>query len=358
VKKKGIFIHENKILNRIFVPLFSLFACVYPLSLFATLAPPSLPISPSTPTSSVVPASLVSLGDLNPGYALIVEKKTNTLKVMQALPDGRYDVIKSYRAITGKQWGDKQVAGDKRTPEGIYFIVGQNDRSTLEKQFGDAAKKYGPKAFVLDYPNIFDKRMNKTGYGIWIHGVENDQRISTPFDTEGCVALMNADVVDISHYISMYDTPVVIQEETKMESPQGLQEAKKDVLNEIQNWKEAWEGSDFKNYMSHYSKNFISLGRDKKEWEQYKKILSQQRQSSIEVNIGMPKILAFKDQVLVQFLQSYKSTERSDFGRKFLYLKKEENQYKIIAEKWIGIDHPSPQELAAVAKSPLSAKNY
>jgi murein L,D-transpeptidase YafK len=102
----------------------------------------------------------------------------------------------------------------------------------------------------------------------------------------------------------------------------------------IEAWRESWETSNFDSYMGFYSKNFRSLGKSREGWQRYKKNISRARAGDITVTLSEPKILAFEDQLLVVFLQDYRSKSHSDHGRKFLYLQWEGDRYRIIAEKW------------------------
>lgn len=303
------------------------------------------------PPQEYIPSSLVSLGKDLPTYALVVEKKKHILTVFQLLSDGRYSVVKKYSAITGKEQGDKKYRGDNRTPEGIYFVVGQKEGADLIKKLGTDALKYGPRAFVLDYPNIFDRSQRKTGGGIWIHGVKNDTRILTPFDTEGCVALSNADVLDISQYISQFETPVVIVDEMKSSSLEDLERKRENVLTMIELWRQAWVNSEFSSYLNFYADNFLAMGMNKKAWKNMKADLAQNRGQSIQVQLGEPKILAFKDQILVQFLQKYTSHNKVDFGRKFLYLQPSgSDSFQIISEKWYPVHSAKYTDIALGTK--------
>ncbi|WP_186644593.1 L,D-transpeptidase family protein [Fluviispira vulneris] len=281
-----------------------------------------------------IPSSFISLGAYHPTYAMVVEKNFHRLSVFKLLPDGNYTLVRTYLAITGKEQGDKKHRGDNRTPEGIYFIVGQKDSSELLRQMGPSARKYGPRAFMLDYPNIFDKRQRKTGSGIWIHGVDSDARMLRPFDTEGCVALKNEDIIDIAQYVSAFQTPVVIVDEMQTISMAAIQKQRQNVIEMVEAWRKSWENSDFAKYISFYSDHFQSLGKNKEDWREFKAKLSETRKGSITVQISEPKILAFRNQLLVEFFQKYSSPEKDDFGRKFLYLRQEDHGFKIIAEKW------------------------
>jgi murein L,D-transpeptidase YafK len=283
-------------------------------------------------TFSKIPASFISLGREPSAYALIVEKLQHKLSVYRTNQLGEYEIVKTYQAVTGKKQGDKQSTGDKRTPEGIYFITGKIIGGKLPA-------KYGPGALTLDYPNIFDQRSSKTGYGIWIHGVKDDTRIDKAFDTDGCVALKNQDWLDLEKYISPLETPVIITKEMLLlDSPNELEEKKLAITTMLNSWKKSWENSEFVSYLNFYSDSFKTLGINKNQWIQMKSNISSVRKGKINIEISDPKILSFEDQIFVSFLQRYKSPEKEDFGRKFLYLRKENNEYKIISEKWVEED--------------------
>lgn len=117
--------------------------------------------------------------------------------------------FKTFPVEFGNNWmGDKLMAGDKATPEGIYKI--QNLKGL------NRTKYY--KALLLDYPNIEDrKRFNQQvnsgkiskkayiGGLIEIHG-EGGKGIHW---TDGCIALGNKEM-DVVFSHSSLNTPVVI----------------------------------------------------------------------------------------------------------------------------------------------------
>ena len=274
-----------------------------------------------------VPKALVSLGNSSPAFGLVVEKLHHRMTLFRISENGQYEMVKSYRAITGRDPGDKVSRGDLRTPEGIYFVTGKLDDHTLPA-------KYGRLAYTLDYPNIYDKRQSKSGYGIWIHATDDASRLQKPFDTEGCVVVSNEDILDLQQYITPFEIPVVITKEMTSVKEDELAPTRKKALEMVDAWRKAWESSSFESYMSYYSKNFRSLGKNKNQWQSFKAKLGDERGSDIRVSISEPKIVAFEDQLLVVFLQDYQSKQHADFGRKFLYLQWEGDRYRIIAEKW------------------------
>ena len=273
------------------------------------------------------PKAFVSLGNSLPAYGIVVEKLHHRLTVFKLNDNKTYEVVKTFRAITGKDPGDKLTRGDLRTPEGIYFVTGRLANEALPA-------KYGQLAFTLDYPNIYDQRQRKSGYGIWIHATDDEARLQKPFDTEGCVVVSNADILELQKYIVSFEIPVVITKEMTTVSPKELEEPRQKALEMVEAWRTSWEKSEFDEYMGFYSKNFRSHGKSKQQWEAFKKNLSEQRDGDIRVIITEPKILAFEDQLLVVFHQDYDSKTHSDYGRKFLYLQWEGDRYRIIAEKW------------------------
>lgn len=273
-----------------------------------------------------IPKAFVSLGDVSPTYGIVVEKLHHRLSVFK-LNDRKYERVATFRAITGKDPGDKTSRGDFRTPEGIYFITGQMKDRLLPP-------KYGRLAFTLDYPNIYDQRQRKSGNGIWIHATDDPKRLQKPFDTEGCVAVSNEDILELQKYIIPFETPVVITKEMTSGTADDADRSRSLALDMVDSWRHSWESSSFEKYDEFYSKNFKSLGRGKGQWQNYKKALSSARKGDIKVTISEPKILAFEDQLLVVFLQNYQSPKHKDFGRKFLYLQWEGDRYRIIAEKW------------------------
>ncbi|PWL65278.1 MAG: hypothetical protein DBY37_00845 [Desulfovibrionaceae bacterium] len=93
-------------------------------------------------------------------------------------------VEEAFPSIHGRVEGDKQVEGDLRTPEGVYFVRGK-----IQAQLD--FDEYGSQAHALNYPNPVDRLRGKTGYGIWIHS--KGRPIATQ-KTQGCIAIDLADI--------------------------------------------------------------------------------------------------------------------------------------------------------------------
>jgi murein L,D-transpeptidase YafK len=132
-----------------------------------------------------------------PIYLILVEKKLQRLSVLEF--DNELRVVADYPSATGENFGIKEISGDEKTPEGIYFItqIFRDDKITI----------FGDKAFHLDYPNFFDQEAGRNGNGIYIHGTNKELE---PNSTNGCVTLANKDLDDLENYLTQVVTPVVI----------------------------------------------------------------------------------------------------------------------------------------------------
>jgi murein L,D-transpeptidase YafK len=106
------------------------------------------------------------------------------------------DVLRAYRVSLGlNPDGAKERAGDFRTPEGSYRLTRRNTRSDFFL------------SIQVSYPNDQDlRRAHHNGWqpggSIMIHGLPNDPRhapdyYATQDWTDGCIAVTNADMVEI-----------------------------------------------------------------------------------------------------------------------------------------------------------------
>ena len=178
--------------------------------------------------------------DRNLSQYFFVADKTNA-KLYLYFYNGSTKLLKTYDIVSGEVIGDKQILNDKKTPEGIYFFEYFIGKKALLARFGEIeSKQYGPLAVTLNYPNPIDKNQNKTGNGIWIHGVEENNRVSKKFDTRGCIASANNDIPNITKYIQTQTTPIMIFD--TFQNPETYKIPNSAKLSEfIQTWKKAWE---------------------------------------------------------------------------------------------------------------------
>lgn len=134
---------------------------------------------------------------------LVVYKSKRTLL---AYAQGK--LLKSYQiSLGGQPVGAKEIEGDLKTPEGLYYINDKNQYSDYHKNLG------------VSYPNEKDvahaKTLGKTAGGdIKIHGLRNGMgfigKLQRCVDwTFGCMALTNTEIDELYRAVPI-GTPIEI----------------------------------------------------------------------------------------------------------------------------------------------------
>lgn len=135
--------------------------------------------------------------------SLAVHKSSRELLVFS---NGK--LLKTYRVCLGlNPVGGKQVSGDYKTPEGLYYIAYHNPNSLYHK------------SMAISYPNAADiaraKKMGKTpGGDIMIHGLPNYDANVGPDRyqndwTWGCIVLRNEEIDELFTRVQA-GTPILI----------------------------------------------------------------------------------------------------------------------------------------------------
>jgi hypothetical protein len=203
-----------------------------------------------------------------PSYLIRVPESVTTVFVAETATAEfhRYDhadgILKhggSHTMSIGEAGVGKQKSGDKRTPLGVYFVTERLDTSRLHE-------KYGIAAFVLDYPNAWDQRLERTGHGIWVHGVDPRGGTRPARDTDGCIALANADLASLAEVFQDNITPVLIANEIE-----SIDEAARELLatqlqTVLDRWADSLASGDLHAYLSSYDDRFERWGMRHSEW--------------------------------------------------------------------------------------------
>ena len=126
-------------------------------------------------------------------YLVLVRRSCRTVSVY------RYgEWVRTYGKISfGRVPGVKLYEGDRRTPNGLYRIVGKREHPRWSR------------FLLLDYPNLSDRDEHRRaleegiaiggpGSEIGIHGTDKERFNELGIDwTLGCVSLMNEDVDEL-----------------------------------------------------------------------------------------------------------------------------------------------------------------
>lgn len=234
------------------------------------------------------------------------------------MPDAqkRFSLKKRFNAFTGKNAGDKVVAGDLKTPIGIYTLV---EKKRQVDPF------YGPMAFVTSYPNLYDRIRGKNGAGIWVHGVPLSGT-RDPF-TKGCIAINNNDLIQLDQSINPANTLLIIDSSLKQGVSSGAYSA---ILAGLHQWKYAWTYNDLDTYLASYDPSFKrSDGMNFSQFKAYKeRIFSKNEDKTIlldHLNI-IPYPGEKRNLFWVTFNQLYISDSHKFEGEKSLLVRLNPNQ--------------------------------
>lgn len=279
------------------------------------------------------PSNILMLDEKFSHHVILVEKSTHKLYLYAN--DGTFPkLITSFPIASGKLKGDKASEGDHRTPEGIYTIYDFLSKEELYRRHGSFAKIYGSGAFPMDYPNFMDNLSGKSGSGIWLHSTDDDSRVFKGLDSRGCVVVQNADLKEISKYIELDATPIIVVQDIFFLTKSTWERNRKELNDTIQNWREAWEKKEFDKYISHYDENqFFDRTKGKfNSYKNYKKAVFS-RPDPWSIKFEFLSIMTTSDYAVVQLQQNYRSAVINDSGKKTLYLKKNKNyDWKIVGE--------------------------
>jgi murein L,D-transpeptidase YafK len=259
-------------------------------------------------------------------------------------PDG-WDVARAFPVATGENDGRKAVEGDKKTPEGVYFIVGRKHRSELTHM-------YGPAAFITDYPNEQDRREQRTGHGIWIHGSERGNL--PPFFTQGCVATSNPEILEFASLMGRdwAGTPVVIvsgEEEARKHLASvdfgAIKTRRSEVISHynekqaefeklVNGWKAAWESRDIEKYSSFYLTSSFMEGSTKWDAFRYRKSRLFNAYSAIYVDLSNITLTEYTENAAtVKIHQVYNTNVGNKMeNAKRLIFRKDQGNWKIYRE--------------------------
>lgn len=270
------------------------------------------------------PASIIQLGN-STEHVIVVETNNSRgflFKNMQGQPVyvGDFYIAIGKLAI-GKDKKGKQKEGDHLTPIGVYKINSYRPDSTLQEI-------YGVGALTLNYPNALDKKLKKTGNGIWLHGVPRDTYSRPPNSSRGCVTMNNTTFTQLLSQINIDTTPVVITDHIQWVS----KNTNNVTASLLEQWQRDWESRDSERYFSHYDISFKGAGLS--QWKQHKKAINQSKKYiDIEIdNLNIYQYPQHSNIILTQFKQHYKSNNFSSIRNKAIYWKKQKDTYKIILE--------------------------
>jgi murein L,D-transpeptidase YafK len=237
-------------------------------------------------------------------------------------------LLRSAYVSTGKAGSRKRREGDQRTPVGVYFLTGRISPRELPDFYGSGA-------LPVNYPNEWDLRLGRTGYGIWIHGVPNDTYSRPPRASDGCMALPNEDLSALWSLADSVRTPVIIADDLDWRPRTEVAARAQEFSRVLNRWLRAWESRSVARYAEHYAADFRGDGLDRVAWLRHKRRLNAGK-SWIRVSLSDVSILGYpgeKDVLVVTFEQNYRSSNFRDRSRKRQYWRRDaDGAWRIIHE--------------------------
>ncbi len=254
---------------------------------------------------------------------LFCRKDKAKLSRISITEDHQLSLEHSNGTFLGQKNGDKQREGDLRTPVGVYQLT---QKLTKVDPF------YGPLALVTNYPNNFDRAQNKSGSGIWIHGLplQGDRDDYT----KGCLAIDNQELVALEKSVDYKKTALLI-------SPNSTPSVSKDIISRIlaslYEWRNAWKSSNLNKYLSFYDNSFKRP--DGTSYTQFS-IFKQQvfaKKEKKRIDFDYINVIPYPNEnneslFYIQFLENYESENVRFQGTKELYVRFDNDKISILTE--------------------------
>ena len=258
--------------------------------------------------------------------ALVFDLRDNRMYIYE-VSEGTSTAIGDYFVAVGKNGIEKRREGDEKTPVGIYFVTSYIPGDSLPAI-------YGVGAFPISYPNAWDRRLGRTGSGIWIHGTDKDEASLLPQSSRGCLTLHNVDFMTLSQFVRIKRTPVIVSDAVSWTTPAELEADRVSLAAAVEAWRSDWESLNNDAYFRHYSESFRTDSMSRSNWVTYKRRVNSSK-SYIRVGIDDLGIYAYpgeSDLFLVTFDQRYQSNNYQAQKWKHQYWRREAGDWRIVHE--------------------------
>ncbi|HYD57647.1 MAG TPA: L,D-transpeptidase family protein, partial [Burkholderiales bacterium] len=259
-------------------------------------------------------------------HAFLVDSRHSRLYVFSN-EAGRPRLIADYYVTLGKNGVEKTREGDQKTPIGVYHVTADLPRKKL-------TDFYGSGAFPINYPNEWDRRLGRNGYGIWLHGTPSAMYSRPPRASDGCIVLANQDLDSVRGYVQVGLTPVIIADEVEWSDAPSVDAERRSLNAALEQWRSDWSSRDTDRYLKHYSERFRSGKQDLAQWSRHKRTVNAAKKW---IKVELDQVAMFRyprqgDFVVVTFAQDYRSDNLSNVTLKRQYWIKESGRWKIVYE--------------------------
>lgn len=274
------------------------------------------------PSRDLLPSELVEL-DSDQAYVILVDASRSRLFLYEnAFPYPR--LVTDFYITQGRLGAVKSKEGDKRTPIGVYTITELLPKEKL-------SDFYGPMALPINYPNTWDQRQGKTGFGIWLHGMPKQLASRPPKASDGCVVLANQDILALKQYVKVGNTQVVISPRLNFVPHDTWQAERKTAIRMVKEWRDDLEQGLTSLSKLHYANDALIDGLSLNEWQQSKNL---DQRSFGRIRVDDVTVIKYPDDKEDMMLVSFKqSDDISGEVRKQQYWMKVGTHWQIVQEE-------------------------
>lgn len=282
----------------------------------------------AVPGPGMVPNAVLQLSDAF-AHAIVVDLPRARLYVLKN-ENGGLQLQRHNYAAMGRNGARKQSAGDMRTPVGLYHVTHWIDDKALPELYGSGA-------LPLDYPNVWDSLQQRTGSGIWLHGVPRDTYSRPPRSSEGCVTMANADLEALRDYVRFGQTPVVLSDELEWVPAASVAALRDTFLRRVEDWRQKWSSKDTDGYLAYYADDFSFDGMDRAAFAAHKRRVNAGKKF-IDIKLRDMSLFRYPgvDQglMLAEFTMDYRSDNYAVTTRKQQFWRHEpDGSWKILREE-------------------------
>lgn len=148
---------------------------------------------------------------------IVVSKRDMRLSVYDRNGHGDTVLVAQFPCCMGKNKGNKVKRGDMRTPESpagkSFKITMIQDASTWRHDFKDG------RGNILAYGHWFLRLATPGHKGIGIHGSTNNENTVPGRASEGCIRLLDKDIITLKEHFAYVGMPVTVQGENQAPFP-------------------------------------------------------------------------------------------------------------------------------------------
>ena len=259
---------------------------------------------------------------------IYVDTNKSRLYLFEIRDHALIKIFDEYASI-GKNGSGKNFEGDKKTPLGVYTLG--------EKITQPLSDFYGEGAFPIDYPNVYDKLLNKTGHGIWIHGTPKDTYSRAPKSSDGCIVISNENFNALESILKNKQTKVIL---SKLSYDQYFNaenniDKHNNFMSYFESWISNWTLKNYSEYIAFYDANAKYNSKVFEIWSSKKKKVFENT-NDIQIAIDNLTIIDYPEEEehvkYVEFTQTYNSDLLKQTSQKKQIWRKFNNEWKIISE--------------------------